>query len=154
MNFDYYSLADRLSNKGSAQADNTQLMGQPKYLNNRPEGRSNHRPEGLPEEERRPFSDSGPPFRPEDSLRSPAHLRTASPTGRLGQSTTSDSNPTSPIEVHKNPAHCSSSTGAIRADWDQPTGDARSERAREQTEKAKQGAQVKPRYQGPYLIHL
>ena len=30
-------------------------MGQPKYLNNRLEGRSNHRLEGLAEEERRPF---------------------------------------------------------------------------------------------------
>ena len=32
------SLADRLPNKGLAQADNAQLMGRPKYLNNRPEG--------------------------------------------------------------------------------------------------------------------
>ena len=54
------SLADRLSNKGSAQADNTQLMGRPKYRNDGPEGRSNHRPEGLAKEERRPLSDSGP----------------------------------------------------------------------------------------------
>ena len=30
-------------------------MGRPKYLNDRPEGRSNHRPEGLAEEERRPL---------------------------------------------------------------------------------------------------
>ena len=74
MNFDYYSLADRLSNKGSAQADNTQLMGQPKYLNNRPERRSNHQSEGLAEEKWRPFFDYGPPFRPEGSLRSPARL--------------------------------------------------------------------------------
>ena len=59
------SLADRLPNKGSAQADSEQLMGQPKYPNNRPEGRSNHRPEGLAEEEQRPFVDSGPPLRPE-----------------------------------------------------------------------------------------
>ena len=29
-------------------------MGRPKYLNDRPEGRSNHRLEGLAEEERRP----------------------------------------------------------------------------------------------------
>ena len=49
------SLADRLPNKSSAQTDNVQLMGRPKYLNDRPEGRSNHRPEGLAEEERRPF---------------------------------------------------------------------------------------------------
>ena len=42
---------DRLPNKGSAQADNAQLMGWPKYLNDRPEGRTNLRPEGLAEEE-------------------------------------------------------------------------------------------------------
>ena len=49
------SLTDRLSNKGSAQADNVQLMGRPKYLNNKPEGRSNHRLEGLAKEERCPL---------------------------------------------------------------------------------------------------
>ena len=90
---------------------NVQLMGRPKYLNDRPEGRSNHRPEGLAKEERLPFSNSGPPLRPERSLRSPAHLRTASPTGKPGQSTTSDSDPTSPTGVCKDPAHYSSSTG-------------------------------------------
>ena len=36
-------------------------------------------------------SDSGPPFRPERSLRSPARFRTASPTERPGQNTASDS---------------------------------------------------------------
>ena len=39
------SLMDRLPNKGSAQRatlqTNTQLMGRPNYLNDRPEGRSN-----------------------------------------------------------------------------------------------------------------
>ena len=99
-------------------------MSRPKYLNNRPEGRSNHRPEGLVEEERHPIFDSGPPLRPEHSLRSLAHHRMASPIGRPGQSTTSDSDPTSPTGVRKNPAHCSSSTSATRADWDQPTRDA------------------------------
>ena len=49
------SLADRLPNKGSAQANNVQLMGRPKYLNDRPEGRSNLRPEGLAEEEWHPL---------------------------------------------------------------------------------------------------
>ena len=53
------SIMDRLPNKGLAQQTtlrtNAQLLGRPKYLNNRPEGRSNHRPEGLAEEERRPF---------------------------------------------------------------------------------------------------
>ena len=66
------SLMDRLPKKGSAQADNAQLMGRPMILNNRPEGRSNHRPEGLAEEKRRPFFDSGPPLRLEHSLRSPS----------------------------------------------------------------------------------
>ena len=105
------SLADRLPNKGLAQADNAQIMGQPKYQNNRPEGRSNHRPEGLTEEERRPFSNSSPPLRPERSLRSPTHLWTASLTGRPGQSTTSDSDPTSPTGVCKKP--CS----LLFSDW-------------------------------------
>ena len=41
--------------------------------NNRPEGRSSHRPEGLAEEEHRPLVDYfGPPLRPERSLRTPA----------------------------------------------------------------------------------
>ena len=39
-----------------------QLMGRPKYLNDKPEGRSNHRPEGLAEEEQHLFSDSDAPF--------------------------------------------------------------------------------------------
>ena len=77
------SLADWLPNKGSARADNAQLMGRPKYQNDRPGGRSNHRPKGLAEEERRPFTDSGPPLQPERLLRPPAYLRTVSPTGVL-----------------------------------------------------------------------
>ena len=84
-------------------ADNAQLMGRPKYLNDRPEGRSNLRPGGLAEEERRPLSDSGPPLRPEHSLQSPARLWTASLTGRPGQSTTYDSDPTSLTRVYKRP---------------------------------------------------
>ena len=117
-------------------ASNEQLMGRPKYLNDRSEGRSNHRPEGLAKEEP-PASESSPPLRPERSLRSLAHLRTASPTGRPGQSTTSDSNPTSSTEVRKNLAHYSSLTSAIRIDWDQPTKDARSKGTGEQTGKAR-----------------
>ena len=68
-------------------------MGQPKYLNDRPEGRSNLRPGGLAEEEQRPLSDSGPPLRPERSLRSLARLRTTSATGRPGHSSASGSDP-------------------------------------------------------------
>ena len=81
------SLADWLPNRGLAQADNAQLMGRPKYLNDRPEGRSNLRPEDLAEEEQRPFpilahlSDqsarfglqpaSGRPLRPESLAKTP-----------------------------------------------------------------------------------
>ena len=36
-------------------ANNAQLMGWPKHLNDMPEGQSNLRPEGLAEEERRPL---------------------------------------------------------------------------------------------------
>ena len=49
-----WSLMDWLPSKGLAQLTtlrtNTQLMGRPKYLNDRPDGRSNHQPEGLAEE--------------------------------------------------------------------------------------------------------
>ena len=94
---------------------NVQLMGRPKYLNDRPEGRSNHRPEGLATEERCPFSNSGPPLRPERSLRSLADLRTASPTGRPGQSTTSDSDPRLRPRMRQTPTHCSSPNWRIQS---------------------------------------
>ena len=99
-------------------------MGRPKYLNDRLEGRSNHQLEGLTKKERHLLSNSGPPLRPERSLWSQACLQMASLTERPRKSTTSDSDPTSPTGVRKNPAHCSSSTSATRADWDQPTRDA------------------------------
>ena len=48
---------DRLLNKGSAQQmtlrTTLKLLSRPKYLNKRPEGRSNLRPEGLVKKERR-----------------------------------------------------------------------------------------------------
>ena len=47
---------------------NTQLMGAPKYLNNRLERQSNHRLEGLAKEERCSLSDSSLPLQPEHSL--------------------------------------------------------------------------------------
>ena len=56
--------------------------------------------------------------------------------------------------MRRTPAHSSSPTGTIRADWDQPTRDARSVRTRKWTEKVRQGAQVKPQYWGQYPIHL
>ena len=54
-------------------ANNAQLMGRPKHLNNKPKGQSSHQPEGLAKEEQRPLVDYfGPPLRPERSLRTPA----------------------------------------------------------------------------------
>ena len=51
------SLMDRLPSKGSAQQTmlrmTRKLLGRPKYLNNRLEGRSNLRPEGLAKEKQR-----------------------------------------------------------------------------------------------------
>ena len=111
------SLADRLPRKGSAQADSAQLMGRPKSLNNRPKGRSSHRPEGLAEEEQRPLVDSGPPLRPERSLRSPVPPDGLSDR-KAWQSTTSDSNLRLRPRMRQTPTHCSSPTGTIRADWD------------------------------------
>ena len=86
-------------------------------------------------------SDSGPP--PDD-----LSDRKAWP------NTTSDSDPCLRPGVRRTPSRYSSPTGAIRADSDQPTGDARSVRTRKRAEKVRQGAQVKPQYQGPYPIHL
>ena len=82
---------DRLPSKGSAQQTtlrtNAHLLGWPKQLNDRLEGRSNLQPEGLAEEERRPLltpahlSDrsarfglqptSGRPLRPEGLAKTP-----------------------------------------------------------------------------------
>ena len=64
-----------------------------------------------------------------------------SPIGRLAQSATSDSDPTSPTGVRRNPAHHSSPTGATRTDWGHSTRNACSEGTRRRTEKASQGAQ-------------
>ena len=87
------SLGDRLPCQSLAQADSTQLMGWPKSLNNRPEGQSSHRQEGLAEEEQRPLVDSGPPLRPERSLRTPADFGQPLRPEGLAKSTASDSNP-------------------------------------------------------------
>ena len=68
-----------------------------------------------------------------------------SPSGRPGQGETasaSDSGPPLRPGMRRTPAYSSSPTGAIRADWDQPTGDARSVRTRKQTEKVRQATQV------------
>ena len=138
------SLGDRLPCQGSAQAGSTQLMGRPKDLKQQakravqsPTGRSGQRETSPARRLLRPTSPTG--ALTSDSCR----LRTAPPIGRPGPSTTSDSDPASPTGVRRSPAHRSSPTGATRADWDQPTGNARLERTRERTEKASQGAQVK-----------
>ena len=54
-------------------------------------------------------SNSGPPLRPERSLRSPARLRTASPTGRPGQNTTSD--------LHLQPGICQTPAYELLSNW-------------------------------------
>ena len=130
-------------------------MGRPKDLKQQaeravqsPTGRSGQRGTTPARRLLRPTSSTG-------ALASDSsHLRTASPIGRPGPSTTSDSDPASPTGVRRNPAHRSSLTGATRANWAHLTGDAHSERTRGRTEKASQGAQVKPRYQGPYPVRL
>ena len=84
-----------------------------------------------------PAFDPGLSLRPECLLRSPAHLRTASPTGRPGPNTASGFDPCLRPEMRQTPAHCSSLTGVIKADWDQPTRDACSVRTRKWMEKVR-----------------
>ena len=121
-------------------ANDVQLLGRPKYLK-RQAGRAIQSPTGRPGRgETTPVSDSGPPLRPGHSHRSPACLRTTSLTGRPSQSTTFDSDPRLRPRMRQTPTHYSSPTSAIRANWSQPTGDARSVRTRKRTEKVRQGA--------------
>ena len=115
------SLGDRLPCQGSTQADGTQLMGRPKDLKQQaeravqsPTGRSGRRGTTPARRLLRPTSPTGALAL--DSSR----LRTVSPIGRPGPSTTSDSNPASSTGVRRNPAHRSSPTGATRADWGYP----------------------------------
>ena len=137
---------DRLSSKGLAQQTtlrtNAQLLGRPKYLK-RQARRAIQSPTGRPGRGgTAPASDSGPPLRPEHSLRSLARLRTASSTGRPSQNTTSDFDLRLRPGMRRTLAYISSSTSTIRANWDQPTRDARSVRTRKRTEKVRQGTQV------------
>ena len=53
-----------------------------------------------------------------------SRLWTTTLIGRPGPSAASDSDPASPTEVRRNPAHRSSPTSTTRADWGHPTGDA------------------------------
>ena len=56
--------------------------------------------------------------------------------------TTSDFDPRLRPRTHQTPAYSSSSTGAVGANWEQPTGNARSVRTRKRIEKVRQGTQV------------
>ena len=94
-------------------------------------------------------SASGPPLRPkglmkkeQHSLSTPTHLQTASPIGGPGQTPLFDSDPLLRPGMRRTPAYSSSPTSAVRANWDQPTGDVRSVRTRKQMEKLRQGTQV------------
>ena len=92
--------------------------------NNRPEGRSNHRPEGLAEEEQRPLVGYfGPPLQPERSLRlqpPPDGLsdRKAWPKTLLPTPT-----PRLRPGTRRKPAYRSSPTGTASTDWSHPIGD-------------------------------
>ena len=111
---------------------------------NRPEGRSGHRPEGLSEEQHPLVNYFGPPLRPERSLQTPAASGRPLRSEGLAQRSTFGFDPASPTEGHRNPAHRSSPTGATKADWGHPTGDARSEGARD--ERRKQARARKPNH--------
>ena len=69
-------------------------------------------------------------------------LRPVSPTGRPSQTPLPNFDPCLRPGMHRTPAYNSSPTGAVRADWDQPTGDARSMRTRKRTEKVRHVTQV------------
>ena len=66
----------------------------------------------------------------------------------------SDSDPLLRSGIHQTSAYSSSPTGAVGADWERLTGDARSVRTQESggADKAKRSSQ--PQYRGPYLAHL
>jgi len=70
-------------------ANDTQLLGWPKYLNDRPEGRSNLRPEGLSKEERRPLPTMARLSDRKDSFPTPTHLSDR----KAWPNNASDSNP-------------------------------------------------------------
>jgi len=122
------SIVDRLPRQGSAQES--------KY--NRPEERPSRRPEGLGQKERHPLINPfGPPLRSEHLLQPPTVSRRPLRLEGLAQSATSGFDPASSIEDRRNPAHRSSPTDALRADWNRPTRDARSEGTRRCVDKSK-----------------
>ena len=143
------SLVDRLHQQRLGPADDVvndaQLLGRPRYLKTGQKDDPISDWKAWPRRNGvrfrlRPASPTG---RPQPLLATPAHLRTASPTRRPGQNTTFDSNPLLRPGMRRTPAYSSSPTGAIKADWDKPTGDARSVRTRKQTKKVRQRTQVK-----------
>ena len=70
---------------------------------------------------RRPLvSFFGPPLRPEHSLQAPAISKQSLQSKGLAQNAASCSDPTT--GARGKPAHRSSPTGALRADWSHPTG--------------------------------
>ena len=101
--------------------------------------------EGLAKERTMLASDSGPPLRPEGLTKE--EQRSLLALARLSDqkawpNTTSDSDPRLRPGMHRTSAYSSSLTGAVRADWDQPTGDACSVRTRKRTEQVRQDTQV------------
>ena len=90
-------------------------------------------------------SDFGPPLRPKGLAKE--EQRSLPPPDALSDwkawpNTTSNSDPRLRPRIHRTPTYSSSPTSAIRADWDQPTGDARSVKTRKRMEQVRQGAQV------------
>jgi hypothetical protein len=126
------SLTNRLPHKGSAQADSTQLMARPKSL------KQHVKRAVQPPTERSSQGGTAPACRLQPTSMTGAltsvssRLRTVSPIGRPGKAL-----PPTPTGVCQDPAHRSSPTGTIRADLDQPTGDARSVGTRRHVEKSK-----------------
>ena len=112
-------------------------------------GAPNLRPEGLAEEERRPLPTPALLSDRKASLkRNNARFKlwpaSGPPLGPKGWLTvlTFDSDPRLRPGMHQTSAYSSSPTGAVGADWDQPTGDALSVRSRKRTEQVRQGTQV------------
>ena len=134
-------------------ASNAQLMGRPKHLNDRPEGQSNLRPEGLVEEERRPLPTpahlfdrsarfglqpaSGQTLRPEGLAKHHFRLRPVSPTGDT-------SNPSLQLFFDRR-----NQRRLGPADWGRPLG-----KDQKTYGESKAAHSSQPQYQGPYPVHL
>ena len=99
-------------------ANDAQLMGRPRYLNDRPEEGSSLRPDGLAKEGTTSASDSDPRLRPEGLAKE-------------GTTLASDSDPRLRPGIHRTSAYGSSPTGAVGANWERPNGDTCSVRTQE-----------------------